>query len=139
MNDRPKPNPYRPRTRAPGAGTAQRPVGLLIAAVLEAWTLLYTAITAPGTLSRYREMLAGFGADAPAATRSVLAAPGICWFFAALAVAQLAWIVLRKQPSDAEKRRMKTSLWTLGAVFGVVIAWAIYGLYAALFALGKVV
>ena len=139
MNDAQNPNPYRPTSRVTRASAPRRPVGLLIAAVLEAWTLVYTAITAPGTLAQYREMFAGFGAHAPTATKSALAASGFCWLFAALAVAQLAWIVSRKQPSAAEKQRMKMSLWSLGVVFGVVIGWAIYGLYTAIFKLGAVV
>ena len=140
----PRPNPYReakPRTvgdvRRANAG--KRPMGLLIAAIIEAWTAGYTAITAPSTLEQFRKLFAGFGADLPGSTHALLAMPWFWMPFALVAIALLIWIGTRPQPTDAEKRRMKLALWTFGVVFGLSIAWAAIAIYLPIFRLGSVV
>jgi hypothetical protein len=144
MDDAPQPNPYRtdkPRTvgdvRRAQAG--KRPMGLLIAAGLEAWTAAYTAVTAPSTLERYREMFAGFGAQLPVATRALFDMPWLWYPYALIGIALLVWIGVRAQPTDVERRHMRRALWLFGIAFGVMIAWAAYALWVPIFRLGAVV
>lgn len=140
MDETPRRNPYRPGTgRTSAARKSTRPIGLIIAAVLEAWTALYAALTAPGTADQFRELFKGFGTEMPPATKAVLDAPGVCWFFAIAAVAQLCWVLSRVDPTPAQRRRMKLSLWVFGVVFGIAMGWAMYGIYSAIFKLDRVV
>jgi hypothetical protein len=145
MNDQPKRNPYRPggaRVDSPKEkARANRPVGLIIAAGLEAWTALYTAWTAPGTLEEFREIFKGFGKELSLATKSALGMSWLWWLFAAAAIAQFVWVLAyaTDDPTEAQKRRLKTSIWIFGAVFGAAIGWAAYGLYSEVFKLGAAV
>ena len=138
------PNPYReakPRTLGDvrRANAHKRPMGLLIAAIIEAWTAGYTAITAPSTLEQFRGLFAGFGADLPGSTHALIAMPWFWMPFAFVAIALLIWIGAKPQPTDIEKRRMKLSLWIFGVLFGLSIAWAAIAIYLPLFRLGSVV
>ena len=144
MNESPRHNPYRagkPRTLGDlrRANAGKRPAGLLIAAIIEAWTAGYTAITAPSTLKEFRSLFAGFGADLPGSTKALLAMPFLWMPFALVAIGILIWIGVTAQPSEAEKRRMKLALWILGIAFGLTIAWAAFALYVPIFKLGSVV
>lgn len=144
MGESPRQNPYRaskPRTvgdlRRADAG--KRPVGLLIAAVIEAWTAGYVAFTAPSTLQEFRSLFAGFGADLPGSTKALLALPFLWMPFAVTAIGLMIWIGVRAQPTEIEKRRMQRALWIFGIAFGVSIAWAAFALYVPIFKLGAVV
>jgi len=143
MNDQPKRNPYRPggdRVDSPkGSVKAKRPVGLIIAAGLETWTAVYTALTGPGALEDIREAFKGLGTELPPETRSLVGTPALWWTFAAVGVANLIWIVASPQPTAAEKRNMKWSVWIFGVVLGVFIGWSAYRLYSMIFKLGAVV
>lgn len=121
------------------AAANKRPVGLLVAAVIEAWTAGYTAVTAPGTIKEFRSLFAGFGADLPGATKLLIATPYLWYPFALAAIGLLVWIGVRALPTEIEKRRMKTALWILGIAFGLTIAWAAVALYVPIFKLGSVV
>jgi hypothetical protein len=137
-------NPYRPgKARVSAdAGTSpdnKRPAGLLIAAILEAWTAGYTAWTAPSTLREFKKLFEGFGAGLPSATKVLLAAPQIWSAFSLLGLALLVWIAVRAQPDAAERRKMKLSLWIFGVLFGLTVAWAAFALYVPIFKLGSVV
>jgi type II secretory pathway component PulF len=114
-------------------------MGLLIAAVLEAWTAGYTAFTAPSTLKEFRSLFAGFGADLPGSTKALMAMPFLWMPFAFVAIAMLVWIGARGQPSAIERRRMKLALWGFGILFGLTIAWAGVALYVPIFKLGAAV
>ena len=114
-------------------------MGLLIAAIIEAWTAGYTAITAPSTLESYRSLFAGFGGDVSGSTKALLAMPWLWMPFAFVAIGLLIWIGVKAQPTDIEKRRMKLALWIFGISFGAMVAWAGIALYVPLFRLGSVV
>jgi predicted Kef-type K+ transport protein len=114
-------------------------VGLLIAAVLEAWTAGYAAFTAPSTLKEFRSLLAGFGADLPDSTKTLMAMPFLWLPFALVAIAMLVWIGVRNQPSELERRRMKLALWVFGVLFGLTTVWAGIALYVPIFKLGAAV
>jgi len=114
-------------------------VGLIIAAGLEAWTAVYTAVTGPGALEDIREAFKGLGTELPPETRSLVGTPGLWWTFAAVAVANLIWIVASPLPTATEKRNMKRSVWIFGVVFGVFIGWSAYRLYSVIFKLGTVI
>ena len=114
-------------------------MGLLIAAIIEAWTAGYTAITAPSALGQFREVFAGFGADLSGSTRALVAMPYFWMPFAIVAIAMLIWIGTKPRPTELEKRRMKLSLWIFGVVFGLSIGWAAIALYLPIFKLGSVV
>jgi hypothetical protein len=118
---------------------ASRPTGLLIAAILEAWTAGYAAVTAPSTLGNYRRLFAGFGAELSGSSKALLELPYLWYPFALTAVALLVWVGVRAQPTDVERRRMKRALWIFGVVFGLSIAWAAVALYVPVFKLGAVV
>jgi len=140
----PQGNPYRatkPRTvgdvRRADAG--KRPMGLLIAALIEAWTAGYAATTAPSTIKGFREMFASFGADLPGSTQALLAMPFLWIPFALIAIGLLVWIGVKAQPTDVEKRRMKFALWIFGVAFAVTAGWAAIALYLPIFKLGSVV
>ena len=141
--DSPEPNPYRATPRTVGdarlANAAKRPAGLLIAAIIEAWTAAYTAITAPATLAEFGELFKGFGADLPVSTRALVAMPWFWMPFAVVAIGLLIWIGVKARPTDVEKRRMKRALWIFGIVFGLSIGWAAIALYLPIFRLGAVV
>jgi len=117
----------------------KRPLGLIVAAVIETWTAAYTAVTAPNTLTEYRSLFAGFGGELPGATKLLLAAPYLWLPFALVSIAILVWIGRRDAPTDAERKRMRRVLWIFGAVFGLTVAWAGYALYLPLFKLSAVV
>jgi hypothetical protein len=121
------------------SNASQRPIGLLIAAVIEAWTAGYVALTAPSTLEEFRSLFAGFGADLPGSTHMLLAMPFFWMPFAFAAIGMLIWIGVKAQPTDVEKRRMKLALWIFGIAFGLSIAWAAFAIYVPIFELGKVV
>jgi len=116
-----------------------RPMGLLIAAILEAWTSGYTAVTAPSTLREFKNLFAGFGGDLPGLTQTLLAMNWLWFPFALVAIAMLIWIGVRAKPSDAERRRMKLALWIFGVLFGISIAWAAVAIYIPIFKLSSAV
>jgi hypothetical protein len=141
LNER---NPYRTGKARVGGDSATspddaRPARLLIAAILEAWTAGYTAWTAPSTLREFKGLFEGFGADLPAPTRALLAAPHLWFAFSILGLALLIWIAVRARPDAAERRKMKLALWIVGVLFGLSIAWAAFALYVPIFKLGSVV
>jgi type II secretory pathway component PulF len=121
------------------SNAGKRPMGLLIAAIIEAWTAGYTAITAPSTLRQFRELFAGFGADLSGSTTALVAMPYFWMPFALVAIGLLVWIGVKAQPTDIERRRMKLALWIFGIVFGLSIAWAAIAIYLPLFRLRSVV
>ena len=114
-------------------------MGLLITAIIEAWTAGYTAITAPSALEQFREVFEGFGADLSASTRSLIAMPHFWMPFAFVAIALLIWIGARPRPTELEQRRMKLALWIFGVLFGLSIGWAAVALYLPIIKLGTVV
>jgi hypothetical protein len=117
------------------APASNRPVGLMIAAGLEAWTAVYTAWTARGTARALRAAFSERGVHLPAGMHSAFEFPWIWWLFAGLAVAQLLGIhsVATDEPTEAERRRMKSSLWIFGVTFAAALGWGLYGLYSMIF------
>ena len=135
-------NPYGPggerkpvtARRAP----SNRPVGLMIAAGLQAWTAVYMAWSAKGSVQEIRAAFEARGVTLPGKIHVLFAIPWPWWLLAAVAVAQLVWILAwsTDDPTPVQKRRMKTSLWSFGIVFGAVFGWAVYELFAMIFRLG---
>ena len=117
----------------------KRPIGLLITAVIEAWTAGYVAFTAPSTLKAYGSLYEGFGANLPGSTNALLAMPFFWMPFAFVAIGMLIWIGVRAQPTEIEKRRMKLTLWLFGVAFGLSIAWAAFAIYLPIFKLNSVI
>jgi hypothetical protein len=138
------PNPYR-RTRraanddAADGDTVARPTGLMIAAILEGWTALYAAYSAPETLREFAVLFKGFGADLPKATKLILAAPYAWWPLAVIGIAMAIWIIARPRITPAEHRRMKIAVRVYGVVLGIAFAFGAYAIYLPLFKLGAVV
>jgi type II secretory pathway component PulF len=143
VDETPRPNPYRPAEPRTAdlrrSSTGKRPVGLLIAAVIEAWMAGYTAFTAPSTLEEFRAMFVSFGADLPGSTKALLATPWLWMPFAFVAIGILIWIGVKARPTDAEKDRMHLALWIFGIAFGASVAWAAFALYVPIFELGSAV
>lgn len=128
-----------PRTGLRGANAAKRPLGLLVAAGIEAWTSSYAAVTSPTTFKSFRNLFASFGGELSGSTRLLLAMPYVWFPFAFVGVGLLVWIGVNAQPNDIERRRMKRALWIFGLAFGLSVAWAATALYLPLFRLGAVV
>lgn len=122
------PRPSRSHRPAP----SKRPVGLIIAAALQAWTSIYMAWSAKGSVTEIREAFAARGVELPGKMHLLFAIPWPWWTLAAVAVAQLVWVLAYSidDPTPLQNRRMKTSLWTFGIVFGAVFGWATYELFA---------
>jgi hypothetical protein len=123
----------------PGADSIKRPIGLLIAAVIECWTALLVSWRLPGAVKELEALFKGFGADLPAATKFALASEPLWYLVAAVGLAQLLWIVWRPRISRADDRRMKLSVRLYGVLLGLLIACTVFGVYAPIFKLGAVV
>jgi hypothetical protein len=129
-------NPYGPgsdRKVAPARrAPSKRPVGFMIAAGLQAWTAVYIAWSAKGSVREIRAAFEARGIALPDEIHLLFAVRWPWWLLAALAVAQLVWVLASStdEPTPVQKRRMKTSLWIFGVAFGAVFGWAAYELFA---------
>jgi hypothetical protein len=138
------PNPYRPAIRpvkepVPEGDTFARPTGLMIAAILEGWTALYAAYSAPETLRQFAVLFKGFGDDLPGATKLILAAPYAWWPLAVIGIAMAIWIIARPRITPAEHRRMKLAVCAYGALLAIAFGFGAYAIYVPIFKLTPVV
>jgi hypothetical protein len=120
-------------------GTVPRPLGLLIHTVIVGFTALMAASVWTNRIERFRELFRGFGADLPPPTQFVLGSAWI-WYVLALCGAGLgAWVINKPAVSHAELRKMKFAVRAFTVVAGLFVAFAIYAIYAPIFALRAVV
>jgi len=119
--------------------TIPRPLGLLIHSGIVAGTALMAASMWANNIERFRELFRGFGAELPAATRFILGAAWIWYLLAICGAALGAWVINKPIVNGPELRRMKLAVRAFTLVVGLFIAFAIYAVYAPIFALGAVV
>lgn len=119
--------------------TVERPIGLLITAVIEGWFAVYVAWTAPGTLKQYSALFKGFGAELPGATLLALQSTPLWYLLALVGIAQMIWVIVRSRSAPADLRRKKWSVRIFGVVAGVAVAFAVVTLYLPIFRMGAAV
>ena len=129
--------------RTAGAGSAdetlQRPLGLLVTAVIIGCVSGYAAIRTTAAIRSFEEMFEGFGADLPDITRLVLAMPYLWYLFAAIGIPLATWILARPRVGRAELANMKLAARLFIIVFALAFGVTAYALYMPLFELGAVV
>jgi len=136
-------NPYRTAARpAPDhidPDSIERPVGLLITAIIEGWVTTYTAYRAPTTLASFEELFRSFGADLSTSTFFVLKTPYIWWLFAIIGIAIAIWVGARPRIPRTARRKMKLAVRLFALVIALAYGFALYAIYLPIFKLGAVV
>ena len=143
MKSAPDRNPYEVTradvSSAERSAEVRRPTGLLIHAIINSCVSLLAAFAAGSVLRNFREMFAGFGAQVSAATQFVLVS---AWLWRGLGLggaALVIWVFRKPDPNGKELRRLKLAVRAFTVVFGLLLAFALYALYSAIFRLGAVV
>ncbi len=119
--------------------TMQRPLGLLVTAVIIGSVSAYSAIRTSAAIRSFEEIFESFGAELPDITRLVLAMPYLWYLFAAAGIPLAAWILARPRISRAEYLRMKLAARLYLVVFALAFSFTAYALYVPIFRLGTVV
>jgi len=116
-----------------------RPTGLLVSASVLATISTAFAIRLPTTLAKFEQVFKPFGADLPALTRLVLAAPYSWWLFAGLSALLATWTGRRNFVSRDELHKMKLALRLMLVATALAFGVIVYALYLPVFMLGPVV
>jgi len=117
----------------------QRPMGLLVTAVIIGFVSGYAAIRTSAAIKSFEEMFKGFGAEVPDITRLVLAMPYVWYLFAAIGIPLATWILARPSVGRAELANMKLAARIFIIVFALAFGVTAYALYLPIFKLGAVV